>query len=127
MEAPETAALRSLLDQYLAGWEPPDTVARRFVSLLVVWFEASHQSTLRGEPALGDYSPPNLTKNQQRRMQELHAAMLDHVPGPDIEWLPLDEDEAVSEANSPILTRPLLGCQNRRGLGEGRPHGERIR
>ncbi|MHB1094733.1 MAG: hypothetical protein ACYC3F_01000 [Gemmatimonadaceae bacterium] len=90
MELPETIGLRNLLDRYLAGNESLDAVAPRFVSLLGAYWEANYQATRRGAPTVADFEPPNLTQEQRRRMQELHQAVLDCLPIPAVEWLPLD-------------------------------------
>lgn len=93
----ETAALRHLIAQYLAGEEPIEAAAPRFRDLLFAWFEANYQARSKGQPPLPEPEPPNLTDDERRRMRDLHLALLDHLPGPAIEWLPAPGDDVSAQ------------------------------
>lgn len=95
VEAPETVKLRALLDRYLAGAESVEAVARQFVSLFGEYLEANYVAGNRGEPLLGDFEPADLTEDQRRRLRALWEHLGDDLPGPDIKYLPADDEGAV--------------------------------
>ncbi len=97
MELPETAALRTLAQRYVAGEEPLETAAPLFALLLIAYFEANYQARLRGESPQIEFTPADLTPEERRRFRALATAASETLdsealPALKIEWLPVEPD-----------------------------------